>query len=222
MAIEGKYDFVMQGSFYAHRALMRDTQMLNNIAGRLDSFSKEQLTRFRKWYEFYWNMMEAHHQAEDDILFLEVEKKMNQPSETIEGMEMEHNRLQFLIDEIKRLIGEAERSPSEVLTMKADLLKHTTELLQLFSSHIAKEEIYIREKMTSHFTPAEQRRIEEQVKRKAPVTYLSYMIPWLQDSLSAEEKKKFDQSLPFSAKLLNRFFWKEKYHRIASPVKALL
>ena len=222
MALQPKYDFVMQGSFFAHRALMRDTQMLNALAQRIDSFSKEQISRFRRWYEFYWNMMEAHHQAEDDILFIEVEKRMNEPSEIIEAMEVEHNRLQFLIDEIKRLIGEVERGSGSIENLKSSLVKYTSELLQLFSSHIAREEKYIHEKMTTHFSPADQRRIEEQVKRKAPMTYLSYMIPWLHDSLSAEEKKRLDQSLPWMAKLLNRFFWRKKYNRVAAPVKALV
>src|SRR6185295_15821839 len=129
------YDFVMQGSFFAHRALMRDTQMLNSLAHRIDSLSREQITQLRKWYEFYWNMMEQHHQAEDDILFLELEKRMDQPSERIETMEVEHNRLQFLIDEIKRLIGEAERATGSVENLKSPLSKYTAELLQLFSSH---------------------------------------------------------------------------------------
>jgi hemerythrin-like domain-containing protein len=221
MSKDTKHDFVMQGSFFAHRALMRDTEMLDTVAGNIDSFSEEQISKFRRWYEFYWKMMEAHHQAEDDILFLEVEKKLNQPSETIEGMEVEHNRLRFLIDEIKRLIGEAEREVNSVEKLKSKLSNYTAELLQLFSSHIAKEEKFIYERMTSHFTPAEQRRIEERVKRKAPMTYLTYMIPWLHDSLSADEKKKLDLSLPWTIKLLNRFFWKEKYNRIAAPVKGL-
>src|ERR1700704_1514653 len=142
MAIVPKYDFVMQGSFFAHRALLRDTQMLDSITNRINSFSKEQLSKLRKWYEFYWNMMEQHHQAEDDILFLELEKRMNQPSEIIEAMEVEHNRLQFLIDEIKRLIGEAEREPASVETVKPELTRYTRELLHLFSSHIAREEKY--------------------------------------------------------------------------------
>lgn len=222
MALEPKYDFVMQGSFFAHRALARDTQMLNALAQRIDTFSKEQLSKLRKWYEFYWHMMEAHHQAEDDILFVEVEKRMNEPSEIIEAMEVEHNRLQFLIDEIKRLIGEAERESGSMQNLKTSLSKYTAELLQLFSSHIAKEEKYVHEKMTSHFSPADQQRIEEQVKRKAPMSYLSYMIPWLHDSLTEKEKKQLDQSLPWTAKLLNRFFWKAKYNRIAAPVKSLI
>lgn len=212
----------MQGSFFAHRALMRDTQMLNSVASRINSFSKEQISKLRKWYEFYWTMMEQHHQAEDDILFLELEKRMNQPSEIIEAMEVEHNRLQFLIDEIKRLIGEAEREPASVETLKAELTRYTGELLHLFSSHIAGEEKYVYEMMTSHFSPTDQRAIEEKVKRKAPMTYLSYMIPWLHDSLSIEEKKRLDRALPWTAKLLNHFFWKEKYNRIAAAVKELV
>ncbi len=220
--MEGKYAFVMQGSFFAHRALTRDTQMLNAIALRLDSFSKEQITIVRKWYEFYWNMMEAHHQAEDDILFLAVEKKMNAPSEIIESMEIEHNRLQFLIDEIKRLIGEADRNAGAITNLKSSLTKYTGELLQLFSAHIGREEKYVHEIMTSHFSPVEQRRIEEQVIRKAPMSYLSYMVPWLHDSISGEEKVRLGQSLPLTAKILNKLFWQKKYERIAKPVKELV
>src|SRR5437763_772275 len=208
MSTDQRYDFVMQGSFFAHRALMRDTQMLNAIAARVDTFSKEELSKLRKWYEFYWKMMEAHHQAEDDILFLEVEKKMNQPSEIIEGMEVEHNRLQFLIDEIKRLIGEAERETGSLENLKSSLSKYTAELLLLFSSHIANEEKYIHEMMTTYFSPDEQRAMEDHVKRKAPMAYLSYMIPWLHDSLSGDEKTRLDESLPWTAKMLNKLFWR--------------
>lgn len=217
-----KYDFVMQGSFFAHRALLRDTQMLHSMAERMDSFSKDQVKEIRKWYQFYWNMMEIHHQAEDDILFSAVEKRMNQPSEIIEAMEVEHNRLQFLTDEIKRLLGEAERSTVLGNELKTSLSRHTLELLELFSSHIAKEEKYIHEWITMHFSPKDQRNVERQVRRKAPTSYLSYMIPWLHDSLSEEEKRKLDLSLPWMAKALNRFLWQRKYEKISQPVKALM
>jgi hemerythrin-like domain-containing protein len=222
LEMEEKYEFIMQGSFFPHRALIRDTVMLHQLGMQIDSFSKEQISQIRKWYEFYWNMMESHHQAEDDILFFELEKKMDAPSETIEGMEIEHNRLQFLIDEIKRLIGEAERQADSSITVKSKLSEYTKELLELFAEHIEKEEKYIYEKMTSYFTPAEQQRIENLVKRKAPIRYLTYMIPWLHDSLSEKEKDVLDRSLPLSIKILNRFFWKKRYDRIAIPVKNLV
>ncbi|MFI5134556.1 MAG: hemerythrin domain-containing protein [Chitinophagales bacterium] len=221
MAESIRNEFVMQGSFFAHRALMRDTEMLLAISRQIDSLSRDEILHFRNWYEFYWTMMEQHHTTEDDILFLEIEKRLHRPSETIEGMEVEHNRLQFLIDEIRRLIGEAVRAEESLSAIKSDLKKYAAELLQLFSHHIREEEKYVYEKMTTLFTPQEQRRIEERVKRKAPVKYLSYMIPWLQDSLSSEEKKDFDGSLPLSVRAFNYLFWKEKYARIASPVKQL-
>ena len=212
----------MQGSFFAHRALLRDTEMLVELSRRVDLMSKEEIGHFRKWYQFYWTMMEQHHSAEDDILFVEIEKRLDRPSETIEGMEVEHTRLQFLIDEIKRLIGEAERADVDSVVMRHDLEKYSAELLALFSHHIREEEKYVFEKMTSNFSTAEQRRIEERVKRKAPVRYLSYMIPWLHDSLNEEEKKKLGKTLPWSIKAFNYFFWKEKYERIAAPMKRLV
>jgi len=214
-------EFVMQGSFFAHRALLRDTEMLLAVSKEIDSFTKDEVLSIRKWYEFYWTMMEQHHAAEDDIMFLEIEKRLNHPSETIEGMEMEHNRLQFLIDEIRRLIGEAERANENVSIIKNDLERYAAELLQLFSHHIREEEKYVYEKMTTLFSPHDQRRIEERVKRKAPVKYLSYMIPWLQDSLTPDEKNDFDRRLPLSARAFNYLFWKEKYKRIAAPVQQL-
>ena len=221
MSENRKYEFVMQGSFFARRALLRDTEMLVELSRRLDLMNKDEIGHFMRWYGFYWDMMEQHHSAEDDILFIEIEKRLNKPSEIIEGMEVEHTRLQFLIDEIKRLIGEAGRHDRNLLLIKTDLEKYATELLRLFSHHISEEEKYVHEKMTAHFTPEEQNKIEERVKRKAPVKYLSYMIPWLNDALTGDEKKIWNRTLPWSAKVFNHFFWREKYERIVSPVKAL-
>jgi hemerythrin-like domain-containing protein len=200
---------------------MRDTKLLVELSHRIDLMSKEEIGHFRKWYGFYWNMMEQHHSAEDDILFIEIEKRLNKPSEIIEGMEVEHTRLQFLIDEIKRLIGEAGRNDRNLLLIKTDLEKYATELLRLFSHHISEEEKYVHDKMTAHFTPREQNKIEERVKRKAPVRYLSYMIPWLSDALNGEEREIWNRSLPLSARLFNKLFWKEKYKRTVAPVSEL-
>jgi hemerythrin-like domain-containing protein len=221
MSENRRNEFVMQGSFFAHRALMRDTEMLVALARRVELMNRQELASFRKWYGFYWDMMEQHHSAEDDILFIEIEKRLNRPSEIIEGMEVEHTRLQFLIDEIKRLIGEAERNDRSMLLIKTDLEKYAAELLELFSHHIREEEKYVHEKMTAHFTPQEQNKIEERVKRKAPVRYLSYMIPWLNDALTGDEKRIWSQTLPWSAKVFNYFFWRHKYERIVSPVKEI-
>lgn len=212
--------FVMQGSFFAHRALTRDVELLNSIAHRIHTLNQEQLDQLKKWYEFFWNMMEAHHAAEDDLLFRAVEERLEQPSEVIEVMEVEHNRLQFLIDELKRLIGELQRNGCTA-ALSSELQRYTKELLKVFTGHIVKEEKYILEKMKAHFTPDEQRRIENDVKRKAPVRYLSYMIPWLRDALSNEENKLLDDSLPWSARLMNQWFWKNKYDRLVSPLKAM-
>lgn len=213
--------FVMQGSFFAHRALSRDVELLHAIAQRIERLNQQQLEQLGKWYEFFWNMMEAHHAAEDDLLFRAVEERLEAPSEIIEVMEVEHNRLQFLIDEIKRLLGELHRNGAAE-PLNKELQYHTAELLKVFTGHIRKEEQYILEKMKAHFTPQEQRHIEEEVKRKAPVRYLSYMVPWLRDSLSAEENKMLDESLPWSARLMNMFFWKNKYDRLMIPVKAMV
>ena len=212
--------FVMQGSFFAHRALTRDVRLLNAIAQRVDQLKQEQLDAVVKWYEFFWNMMEAHHAAEDDLLFRAVEERLDAPSEVIEVMEVEHNRLQFLIDEIKRLLGELQRNGITAIISK-ELQFNTSELLKVFMGHIAKEEAYMLEKMTAHFSPDEQRRIEEEVKRKAPVRYLSYMIPWLHDALSAEENKLLDESLPWTARLMNKWFWKNRYDRLMRPLKGM-
>lgn len=213
--------FVMQGSFFAHRALTRDVELLNDIAQRIDQLKQEELNQLKKWYEFFWNMMEAHHAAEDDLLFRAVEERLEAPSEIIEVMEVEHNRLQFLIDEIKRLLGELQRN-GQAPDLNKELQFHTAELLKVFTGHIIKEEKYILEKMKAHFTPEEQRNIESQVKRKAPVRYLSYMIPWLRDSLSTEENKILDDSLPWSARLMNNLFWKNKYDKLMKPVKGMV
>ena len=139
----------------------------------------------------------------------------------IEVMEVEHNRIQFLIDEIKRLLGELERTGSSP-SLNKELQYNTSELLRVFRGHISKEEKYILEKMSAHFSEQEQRQIESQVKRKAPVRYLSYMIPWLYSSLSPEENKLLSASLPWSAKLMNRFFWKEKYTRLVQPLMEMV
>lgn len=212
--------FVMQGSFFAHRALTRDVKLLNSIAQRIGMLNRDQLGAVRKWYDFFWNMMEAHHAAEDDLLFRAVEERLEAPSEVIEVMEVEHNRLQFLIDEIKRLLGELHRNiPAP--SLNRELQHHTAELLQVFTAHIAKEEKYIHEKMVTHFSPAEQRQLEHDVKRKAPVRYLSYMIPWLHDALSPEENKLLDQSLPWSARLMNAWFWKNNYERLMRPLRGM-
>lgn len=214
-------EFVMQGSFFAHRALSRDAGWLHTIALRIDQLTQAELLQLKEWYQFFWNMMEAHHAAEDDLLFRAVEERLEAPSEVIEVMEVEHNRLQFLIDEIKRLLGHLSRNGSSP-EMKAELQKHTTALLKVFTEHISKEEAYILEKMQAHFTPEEQRRLENQVKRKAPVRYLSYMIPWLYDALSPEENQLLDASLPWSARLMNKWFWKNKYERLIAPVKMMV
>lgn len=214
-------EFVMQGSFFAHRALMRDTEMLNTIAGRIDLLGMNELKQLRKWYEFYWNMMEQHHAAEDDLLFHALEERLNQPSEAIEVMEVEHNRIQFLIDEVKRLLGELERN-GKTGSLTKEFQANAEELLRVFRGHIEHEEQYVKEKMVTHFSPKEQQKIEREVKRKAPFRYLSYMIPWLHDSLSQEENKILDDSLPRIARLMNRFFWKEKYNNLVAPVKAML
>jgi hemerythrin-like domain-containing protein len=201
--------FVMHGSFYAHRALMRDAGMLNNIALRIEKLTPEELQLLSRWYDFFWNMMESHHAAEDDLLFRAVEERMEQPSEIIEEMEVEHNRIQFLIDEIRRLIGELKRSAGEASICR-ELQLNTDGMVKVFQAHIMKEEKYILEKMTAHFTVNEQRRMENRVKRKAPVRYLSFMIPWLH------------QSLPWPVRLMNHYFWKNKYARLVEPMKKLL
>jgi hypothetical protein len=164
--------------------------------------------------------MEAHHASEDDLLFRAVEERLDQPSEVIEVMEVEHNRIQFLIDELKRILGELGRSGSST-SLDEQFQSNAGELLKVFRNHITKEEKYIFEKMSALFTEREQLNIEQEVKRKAPVRYLSYMIPWLSDSLSPDENKILDQSLPVMARIMNRWFWKEKYRRMSLPVKAM-
>lgn len=47
------------------------------------------------------------------------------------------------------------------------------------------------------------------------------MIPWLHDALSAEENTLLDESLPWTARLMNKWFWKNRYDRLMRPLKGM-
>ncbi|MCS6917192.1 MAG: hemerythrin domain-containing protein [Chitinophagales bacterium] len=184
----------LRSTFFAHRALLRDVELLHRSLQALSGYSSEQLLRLQKWYLQFRKLLERHHQAEDHVLFQELERRSGSPSEAIEDIEAEHQHLQFLLDEIQGLLHCAVAEGQRNINL---LQQRGIALLELMRSHIASEERLVVNMMNARWSHDDQWQLESKLRRQDPFAYQVYYVPWVEDRLNSEERHHLYRLVPW-------------------------
>lgn len=209
--------FLLKTAFFGHRALLRDIAALRYQLEEINQYDSGQLKTLLRWYRNFRNMLERHHHAEDDYLFQELERRIGIPSAEIETIDLAHQRLQFLLDELYGLLQRAvAESPKQV----ADLLQaRTAELQQLAQRHFRDEEALVVQLVTEHFGAQEQRRLEERLRRHAAFSYQIHFVPWVTDVLTAAERSALYHAVPWYVRWTVRYCTRPLHARQWRPVQ---
>ncbi len=212
----------MHTSFYAHRALVRDALLLDDLVRHAHRLQPNQHTMVLRWFRLFRFLFEAHHHNEDDMLFHYMELHMNRPSEQIELLEQDHVRLQFLLDELSRLLRALNRPEAQVDQVQSSAKRYSEQLVACMKQHVELEEQYTREVIDRHMDAFQQKRLEARMRRRASWRYLVYLLPWVSSSLTLQEREALEQFVGLPFRLLSRWYFSKQYSKISEPVYALL
>ncbi len=212
----------MHTSFYAHRALVRDVLLLDELMQHAHCLQPNQHTMVLRWFRLFRHLFEAHHHNEDDVLFHYMELHMNRPSEQIELLEQDHVRLQFLLDELTRLLRALHRPGVQVDHIQSTAKMYSEQLVACIKQHVEQEEQYTQEVIETLMGEQDQKRLEARMRRRASWRYLVYLIPWVSPLLTWQEREALEQSVGLPFRLMSRWYFSKRYVKITEPVYELL
>ncbi|MFD3919033.1 hemerythrin domain-containing protein [Streptomyces sp. NPDC058595] len=163
-----------QTMLLAHRAMVRDLERIGRAARELPAVNAERTTALRDYVERIFQLIEHHHEGEDDFLWPKLRER-GADEEALALMTAEHEELTKVLHTwhtTSRRLGTDETAPAELAT-------RTDELRVQLVKHAADEE----RELTGRLAPALDGRIwkgfAKHMRKTAPVWTLRFMPAWL-------------------------------------------
>lgn len=214
--------FKMNGYLYVHRAMRSDISNLEATSRRLARLSEEDSVRLQRWFRFFWDMVEVHHQEEDNQFFPTLARRDPGFIEKMDHLTAEHQALHQMVDEIGNSLAQLQTVKDEA--ERNALSHHFSQLVNRFQAslndHLAKEELLVIATVVEHFSLKEQKEMEDKTMKSMPRKHIALLVPWVGSTMSAEESAIALKTLPLPIRIMNNLSWKKKYEKFTAVFRA--
>ncbi|KDP29444.1 hypothetical protein JCGZ_18365 [Jatropha curcas] len=201
--------------FKFHKAIRKDLEYLDVESGKLNDCNESLLRQFTGRFRLLWGLYRAHSNAEDDIVFPELESK-----ETLHNVShsytLDHKQEEELFEDISSTLSELTRLQeclesidlSDELTGNQSDSSDRSETLRKYNElatklqgmcksirvsldqHVFREELELWPLFDLHFSVEEQDKIVGRIIGTTGAEVLQSMLPWVTSALTQEEQNK--------------------------------
>lgn len=200
--------------FKFHKAIRKDLEYLDVESGKLDDCDETFIRKFTGRFRLLWGLYRAHSNAEDDIVFPELESK-----ETLHNVShsytLDHKQEEQLFEDISSVLSEltvlheslnskntsaneiGRLDSSELENIRRKYKEFATKLQGMCKSirvtldqHVYREELELWPLFDRHFSVEEQDKIVGRIIGTTGAEVLQSMLPWVTSVLTQEEQNK--------------------------------
>lgn len=192
--------------FKFHKAIRKDLEYLDVESGKLKDCNETFLRQFTGRFRLLWGLYRAHSNAEDEIVFPELESK-----ETLHNVShsytLDHKQEEELFEDISSALtelthlheslnnsddkstdlGEIRKKYNELATKLQGMCKSIRVTLD---QHVFREELELWPLFDMHFSVEEQDKIVGRIIGTTGAEVLQSMLPWVTSALTQEEQNK--------------------------------
>jgi len=191
-----------------HAAMRRDAARLPRVAA--SASSPEELAAVRRWFHLFQQMLVAHHEREDSLIWPELVRR--DPTFAVAQHELlaDHHEL-----------DDALAAAQAALAGDGDVLATVQRLADVLVAHLAREEAAAFPRLLTCFTAEEWEGVERQILKATGLRHLAFEVPWLLDGLTPDELAEIEAGAPMLLRVLHRMAFQPRYQRIAAPLLAV-
>ncbi|XP_031248164.1 zinc finger protein BRUTUS-like [Pistacia vera] len=190
--------------FKFHKAIRKDLEYLDVESGKLNDCNESFLRQFTGRFRLLWGLYRAHSNAEDDIVFPELESK-----ETLHNVShsytLDHKQEEKLFGDISSALSDLTQlheclniNLSDDITRSEAVRKYNEKATELqgmcksirvsLDQHVFREELELWPLFDRHFSVEEQDKIVGRIIGTTGAEVLQSMLPWVTSALTQEEQ----------------------------------
>ncbi|MDA1188939.1 MAG: hemerythrin domain-containing protein [Chloroflexi bacterium] len=208
--------------YLIHRAIRVEVNAFNEVVPALTFSGQERVKRLVDWYDFVQRAVELHHKGEDAVICPMLTAKRPEFAEDQARLAEQHRQLTTFMREAGGALEELAQATDAEFTQKRDETAakfHT--LKEYMDGHLGDEEDKsLLPCAMLCMTIKEMKKVERQGAKETSFSDLALLLPWVLSVATEEEKKSMGDVIPWFIMLVYRWFWKRKFERLSSPLKA--
>ena len=198
-----------------HRGMRHDAARLEAAVRAVPEDDRTRRgTALARWYAGYHGELHEHHTIEDEIFFPAVLERLPVFDSQVHRIDAEHHRLEELLQRTTGMLQAIADPNVDWPVASAEAIETAAELRMLLDLHLGFEDDDVLPLFVRHFGREEYEDLEERARKSAKLAGLTFTLPWIMESATAEERQKLLGGAPFAFKLL---WWatRRRYNRMA-------
>jgi hypothetical protein len=199
--------FTMTGFLLIHEAMRSDTRRL--AAACAAATTEDELRALGRWYARFQMQLEDHHHAEDEVYFPRLRAGDPELAAGLDSLDEDHHELAAALAAVEAAFAALDRMA---------LVAQTRQLAELLDQHLAEEEALAVPATVRLMSAAEQRALEDGLRKKSRLSQIAFALPWIITAIPAGERASLMRQLPLPLRVLHGAFWRRSYERLAAPL----
>ncbi|KAH6558906.1 hypothetical protein KP509_1Z038300 [Ceratopteris richardii] len=170
-----------------HKAIRAELEHLYKDAVAVEKGREQEIEALLHRYEFLHVVYTQHSNAEDEVIFPALDNHVKNIAQTYS---LEHKEESDLFDQMLALLNSALEEGSASMKLRRDLICVTEAIQTTLCKHMCKEEEQVFPLLIERLSYEEQAGLVWQFICSIPVNLVENFLPWLANSLSAEDRQE--------------------------------
>ena len=180
-----------------HQALRADGARLVDAAAALEPQAREsRLVGLREYYERYREQLVAHHTHEDQLFFPALVARVGEGAMHLDELVSQHHQLDGVLQEVGAGLAALADPERDFAADRARVVGAMSTMVEQLNTHLDLEEKTALPLMVSNVPAAEYKELESKVRKATPRAQAGFMVPWMAENASSEQRKAWFRSAP--------------------------
>jgi hemerythrin-like domain-containing protein len=198
-----------------HQALRADGARLRDAVAALEPRAREsRLVGLREYYDRYREQLVAHHTHEDELFFPALTTRVGESAMHLDELVSQHHQLDGVLHEVGGGLAALADPERDFAADRAAVVGALSTMVEELNTHLDLEEKTALPLIVANVPAAEYKQLESKVRKATPRAQAGFMVPWMAENASPEQRKAWFRSAPplRMVYLLNR----RRYRQLAA------
>ena len=180
-----------------HQALRVDgARLLVTVASLERDDRRGRLSAVQEFYERYREQLVSHHTHEDELFFPALAARVGEGAMHLDELVAQHGRLDGVLRAIREGLAVMADRDADFPANRANVVGALSTMVEQLTTHLDLEERTALPLIVSDMPVAEYAALETKARKATPRWESGFMIPWLVEHASPDQRKALFRSAP--------------------------
>ena len=180
-----------------HQALRTDAARLVDAATALERDARDtRVAGVSEYYDRYREQLVAHHTHEDTVFYPALEARVGKTEWPMDELVSQHHELDGVLEDVGTGFAALSDPGRDFVADRAAVVGALSTMRDHLTSHLDFEEKTALPLMVSNIPVDEYKGLEAKVRKATPRAQSGFMIPWMAENASPEQRKAWFRTAP--------------------------